>query len=64
MPVAIPFAQLGEWIDTSPAELPLLVNSWPAIAMHSYPVSTRVNNVREQDEHLLDPVGNGQLPFD
>lgn len=64
MPVAVRHEKLAEWFEASAAELATLIDRWPEIPMNNHPVSTRVNNVSEQGEQLIEPVGNCQLPFD
>jgi putative SOS response-associated peptidase YedK len=57
MPVIVAPENYGRWLDpASPAAAELIV-PYPADAMAWYPVSTRVNAVKNDDETLLRPVG-------
>ncbi|MGU3494117.1 SOS response-associated peptidase [Xanthobacteraceae bacterium A53D] len=53
MPVILEPAQMADWL-TAPDPAPLL-RSYPAEAMTLWPVSTRVNAVRNDDADLLKP---------
>lgn len=59
MPVILPRQAWGAWlgeIPASPAALQALLVPFPAERMRAYPVSPRVNNVRNDDSSLADPV--------
>lgn len=59
MPVALPEAAWGEWLDPNDHDLhavqSLLVPP-PAGDFEAYPVSTRVNAVRDHDAGLVEPL--------
>lgn len=56
MPVIIASAQYDRWLDVAVTDIADLFAPYPADAMTWYPVSTRVNSVRNDDAALLDPV--------
>ncbi len=56
MPVIVPPAAYGRWLDVS-GEPPVdLLAPYPDDAMTVYPVSTRVNTVRNDDAALIEPL--------
>jgi putative SOS response-associated peptidase YedK len=59
MPAILDDAAAGVWLDPrSPAaELLPLLEPYPAERMAKYPVSSRVNSVRNNDERLIEPLG-------
>ncbi len=59
MPVIVPPAQYERWLDVAQVEVGDLLVPFPADQMTWYPVSTRVNSVRNDDAQLLDPLGDG-----
>ncbi|HQR79638.1 MAG TPA: SOS response-associated peptidase [Actinomycetota bacterium] len=56
MPLLVPRENWGVWLD--PDHVPTLDLAVPAMAagLQAYPVSTDVNNVRNNGAHLLDPL--------
>lgn len=56
MPLLVPRENWGVWLD--PNHVPTLDLAVPAMAagLQAYPVSTDVNNVRNNGAHLLDPL--------
>ncbi len=60
MPVILEPGDYAGWLDpaqTNPSVLENLLRPFQADALTATPVSTRVNNVRNNDEDLLRPVG-------
>ena len=55
MPVIVPDADYARWLDPSDAEVADLVQAWTD-PLRIYPVSPRVNAVRNDDATLVDPV--------
>jgi putative SOS response-associated peptidase YedK len=55
MPVIVPDADYARWLDPSDADVADLVHGWTE-PLRIYPVSTRVNAVRNDDATLVDPV--------
>lgn len=61
MPVILPEANWPAWLGETtaePGELLALLKPFPAGRMRAYPVSTRVNSVRNDDESLLEPLAH------
>ena len=59
MPVIVDPADHALWLGEVPAEpeaLKSLLRPYPAERMEAWPVSTRVNNVRNDEPSLLDPA--------
>lgn len=56
MPVIVPDAEYGRWLDSANADVADLVAAWSGGPLRVYPVSTRVNSVRNDDAALRDPV--------
>lgn len=56
MPVILPRQAWGAWLGEIPASPTALLVPFPAERMRAYPVSPRVNNVRNDDSSLADPV--------
>ena len=57
MPVILNKENCWKWLEHRPVpELSALLNPYPAEDMDAYPVSTRVNNPREEDEKLVEPI--------
>ena len=57
MPVIVPPAQFADWLDVErvPAEQAQdLLTPWAGEGLTGWPVSTRVNNVRNNDANLMD----------
>jgi putative SOS response-associated peptidase YedK len=59
MPVILDPSDWNRWLspDTARAELRELLYAFPADALHMYPVSTAVNNVRNDGAELLERAG-------
>jgi putative SOS response-associated peptidase YedK len=57
MPAVIPPEEFGEWLDpdTPPQRLQQLLRPYPAERMRAYPVSRRVNDVRNDDAACIEP---------
>jgi putative SOS response-associated peptidase YedK len=58
MPVILDRTDWDTWLDpaSDPASLPKLLVSAPADSLEAYPVSSLVNNVRNEGPELLDPL--------
>ncbi len=56
MPAIIAAEQYDRWLDTASGEVTDLFAPFPAEAMTYYPVSTRVNSVRNDDATLIESV--------
>jgi putative SOS response-associated peptidase YedK len=59
MPVILPEDAWAQWLGEAPAtsgELRALLKPYPAERMRLYPVSTRVNSVKNDDIGLLEPL--------
>lgn len=56
MPVIVPTSQWQTWLDvgTDEASLKSIMRPFDAMAMEGWPVSPRVNNWRNDDEHIID----------
>jgi putative SOS response-associated peptidase YedK len=64
MPVILGPADYDQWLDhsvTDAAKLQPLLDAYPASEMVAEPVSTHVNNVRNNDEACIAPVSQQQL---
>jgi putative SOS response-associated peptidase YedK len=59
MPVIVGVEHYERWLDVAQTEVGDLLAPYPADAMAWYPVSTRVNSVRNDDAQLLEPVRDG-----
>jgi putative SOS response-associated peptidase YedK len=62
MPVIIPPEQYERWLDVSRFDVQDLLEPYPAQAMRWYPVSTRVNSVRNDDAALLTEIVDAAPP--
>jgi putative SOS response-associated peptidase YedK len=57
MPVIVPETEYARWLDcANPADVADLLGAWSGEALRAYPVSTRVNGVRNDDAQLCEPV--------
>jgi hypothetical protein len=56
MPVIVPSAHYERWLDTANAEVADLVAPWSGEPLRVYPVSKRVNAVRNDDAAICDPI--------
>ncbi len=57
MPVMLDKENCWEWLEDRPVtELTEMLKPYPSEKMESYPVSTRVNNPREEDARLVEPI--------
>jgi putative SOS response-associated peptidase YedK len=56
MPVIVPDAQYARWLDTASADVADLVGGWSGEPLRVYPVSVRVNAVRNDDAALREPI--------
>ena len=56
MPVIVGVPDYERWLDVANTEVTDLFTPYPADAMMWYPVSTRVNSVRNDDAALVDPT--------
>ena len=58
MPVILDSADWDTWLnpDTDPTDLEKLLVPAPAGGLEAYPISTRVNNVRNDSPELLEPL--------
>lgn len=64
MPVILAPEDYARWLDpaTSPALAQALLKPYPSDAMLAYPVSTRVNSVRNDDAGCIEPAAPGAAP--
>ena len=60
MPLIIAPEDYARWLDPANADVADLIAPYPAAAMAYYPVSRRVNNVRNDDASVLERVGAGR----
>jgi putative SOS response-associated peptidase YedK len=60
MPVIVPDADYARWLDCSNPDVGDLLASWSGEPLRAYPVSTRVNAVRNDDAALCEPIAEGQ----
>ena len=56
MPVIVPAEHYARWLDPANSDVMDLVAPYPADAMAYHPVSSRVNNVRNDDASLIEQV--------
>jgi len=59
MPVILPREAWSAWLGEEPAsgdDLKALLKPYPAECMRAYPVSTRVNSVKNDDAELIEPM--------
>ncbi len=59
MPVILPSDAIKQWLDPqlqSPQQLNLLLQPYPAELMEAYPVSTTVNNPRNDSPDCIQPI--------
>ena len=56
MPVIVPPVEYARWLDPSNTDVADLVTSWSGDPLRAYPVSTRVNAVRNDDAALCEPI--------
>ena len=56
MPVIVPPADYARWLDGANADVGDLVATWSGEPLRVYPVSTRVNAVRNDDAGLCEPI--------
>jgi putative SOS response-associated peptidase YedK len=56
MPLIIAPGDYSRWLDRSVEDVADLLSPYPAVAMNFYPVSTRVNAVRNDDPSIIEPV--------
>jgi len=66
MPVIVPHADYGLWLDTSvhsPADVARLLAPCPAGGMEAYPVSRMVNDPTVDREECVAGESDGSLPF-
>lgn len=67
MPVILPQAMIGPWLDSKlndAEKVKPLLAQFPADEMQEWPVSRDVGNVRNQREDLIDPVIGTEALFD
>src|SRR6185437_1848366 len=56
MPVIIADAAYERWLDPASVNVADLLGAWSGAALRAYPVSTRVNAVRNDDAQLCEAV--------
>ena len=56
MPVIVPDAHYARWLDGANADVSDLVSTWSGEPLRVYPVSTRVNAVRNDDAQICEPI--------
>ena len=61
MPAIIEPSQYERWLDASLTDIAELLRPYPSEAMRWYPVSTRVNAVRNDDARLIEPLAHHDL---
>jgi putative SOS response-associated peptidase YedK len=54
MPMIVPLAEYTRWLDPANAEVADLIAPYPSAAIAYYPVSPKVNNVRNDDPSLIE----------
>ena len=59
MPVILPLDRARDWFAGSPAQADGILHQDHGLALQFYPVSKRVNNVRNDDEELIQPIAHG-----
>jgi putative SOS response-associated peptidase YedK len=62
MPMIVAAGHYARWLDPANAEVADLIAPFPSSEMAYYPVSTRVNNVRNDEASLIErtePIGEG-----
>jgi len=67
MPMIVAPADYARWLDPANGEVADLIAPYPSAAMTYYPVSTRVNNVRNEDAALIEsvaPIADGDAEHD
>ncbi|MFH1044445.1 MAG: SOS response-associated peptidase [Pseudomonadota bacterium] len=60
MPAIIPRERYARWLDPAlnePAQIQPMIASYPAREMQAIPVSSKINNVRNQGAELIEPEG-------
>jgi putative SOS response-associated peptidase YedK len=55
MPMIVAPADYARWLDPANGDVADLIAPYPSAEMAYYPVSTRVNSVRHDDEKLIEP---------
>jgi len=60
MPVIVPEAEHARWLDSANADAGDLLASWSGEPLRVYPVSARVNAVRNDDARLLEPLADDE----
>ena len=60
MPVIVPDAEYARWLDCSNPDAGDLLATWSGERLRVYPVSTRVNAVRNDDAALCEPIAEGE----
>ncbi|MEX2130658.1 MAG: SOS response-associated peptidase, partial [Pseudohongiellaceae bacterium] len=56
MPVMLPISMAGEWFSASPQQALAMLGAGQDLPLTFYPVSKRVNNARNDDAELIDPI--------
>lgn len=56
MPAIVAPEDYARWLDSESEDVTDILSPYPAEAMHFFPVSTRVNAVRNDDAGLIEPV--------
>ena len=62
MPVIVAPEHYERWLDVAHTDVADLFAPYPADAMTWYPVSTRVNSVRNDDAQLIEPLRDSTPP--
>jgi len=60
MPAIVAPADYARWLDSDVEDIADILAPYPAEAMHYFPVSTRVNAVRNDDAGLIEPITTDQ----
>lgn len=61
MPMIVAPGDYARWLDPANAEVADLIAPFPSAAMAYYPVSTRVNNVRNDEASLVEHTPAGEV---
>jgi putative SOS response-associated peptidase YedK len=56
MPVIVPEREYARWLDRARHDVSDLLVSWAGAPLRIYPVATRVNDVRNDDAQIVEPI--------
>jgi len=63
MPVIVPERDYARWLDASNPDVGDVIAPWSGESLRVYPVSTRVNAVRNDDARICDPIDITTTPL-